>query len=92
MQNRELQAARQSAERLSERYTDLYDFAPTGYFSLDKQARIIEVNLTGAVMLGEERAQLGERSLTRFVAPESRPTFLSFLKGYFPDAANNVAR
>ena len=49
MQNAELQEGRNRMEILLEKYTDLYDFAPVGYFSLDEQARIIEVNLTGVV-------------------------------------------
>ena len=32
------------------------DFAPVGYMSLDEQGRILEVNLTGAVLLGVGRA------------------------------------
>ena len=43
-------------ETLLEKYTDLYDFAPVGYFSLDEQGRILEVNLTGAALLGVERS------------------------------------
>src|SRR6187431_1201239 len=35
MQNMELQEARDRMETLVEKYTDLYDFAPVGYFSLD---------------------------------------------------------
>jgi hypothetical protein len=48
MQNAELQAARDEAETALEKYTDLYDFAPVGYFSLDQAGLILEVNLTGA--------------------------------------------
>jgi PAS domain-containing protein len=48
MQNTELQEARDRMEAMVEKYTDLYDFAPVGYFSLDEQGCILEVNLTGA--------------------------------------------
>src|SRR5258706_15511637 len=48
MQNAELQKARDELELALEKYTDLYDFAPLGYFSLDPSADILEVNLTGA--------------------------------------------
>ena len=34
MQNGELQEARDRMEELLEKYTDFYDFAPVGYFSL----------------------------------------------------------
>ena len=49
MQNTELQQARDWMERLVEKYTDLYDFAPVGYFSLDERGVIREVNLTAAM-------------------------------------------
>ena len=47
MQNAELQKARDKAEAALAKYTDLYDLAPVGYFSLDPQGRILEANLTG---------------------------------------------
>jgi PAS domain S-box-containing protein len=83
MQNTELQAARDRMECLLEKYTDLYDFAPVGCFSLDEHGRILEVNLMGAALLGLERTQLINRPLPRFAAPASRPVLLAFLKRVF---------
>src|ERR1039458_5083293 len=77
MQNAELHEARDRMEALLEKYTDLYDFAPVGHFSLDESGRIMEVNLTGAALLGVERSRLINRSLPRFVAPASQPDFLA---------------
>jgi len=65
MQNEELQRAR-------DRYADLYDFAPVGYFTLDRKGKIIEVNLAGAQLLGAECDRLVNQSSFRWVAPESR--------------------
>ncbi|MCF7818585.1 MAG: PAS domain S-box protein [Kiritimatiellales bacterium] len=83
MQNDELQNARNEMEVLLEKYLDLYDFAPAGYFSLDAQGRILESNLTGAALLGVDRSQLINQCLTRFVAKEKRLDFLSFLEQVF---------
>jgi PAS domain S-box-containing protein len=83
MQNTELQTARDRLEGLLEKYTDLYDFAPMGCFSLDEQGHILEVNLTGAALIGVERSQLINRPLQRFADPASRPIFLAFLKRVF---------
>jgi len=47
MQNAELQEAQDRMDALLAKYTDLYDFAPVGYFSLDESGVILEVNLTG---------------------------------------------
>ncbi len=83
MQNTKLTDARDWMEELVEKYTDLYDFAPVGYFSLDEQGVIREVNLTGAALLGVERDQLVDGRFARFVAPASQPDFLAFLKRVF---------
>jgi len=52
MQNEELALAKERAERAEEKYTELYDFAPSGYFTLTLQGIIVEMNLRGAQMLG----------------------------------------
>jgi len=90
MQNAELQEARDRLEALLEKYTDLYEFAPVGYFSLDEPGRILEVNLTGAALLGVERSRLLGRRLPRFVAPTSQPIFLAFLEQVFAGAGKQV--
>jgi PAS domain S-box-containing protein len=83
MQNAELHEARDEIELALEKYTDLYDFAPVGYFSLDEQGLILEVNLRGAAMLGVERSQLVHRRLQLFVSPADRTMFLAFLEKVF---------
>ena len=83
MQNEELEEAKDKLEALLEKYTDLYDFAPVGYFSIDESDVILETNLTGAALLGVERSQLINRRLLLFMAPASRPIFLAFLKKVF---------
>jgi len=90
MQNAELQDARDRSEVLLEKYTDLFDFAPVGYFSLDEQGRILEVNLTGAAMLGVERFQLINQRLLRFVDPAGRPGVLTFLERVFARTGKQV--
>ncbi|HEV3272786.1 MAG TPA: histidine kinase [Candidatus Methylacidiphilales bacterium] len=83
MQNTELQDARNKVETLLETYTDLYDFAPVGYFSIDEQGVILEVNLTGAALLGIERSRLINQRMQGFIDPPSRAAFLAFLKKIF---------
>jgi PAS domain S-box-containing protein len=85
MQNAELQKARDELEAALEKYTDLYDFAPVGYFSLDEQGRILEANLTSAALLGVERSRLINRRLLVFVSPASRTGFLAFLGKAFTE-------
>ena len=90
MQNGELQHARDRLETVLEKYTDLYDFAPVGYFSVDEQGRILEVNLAGATLLGMERSRLIRRRLPGFVAPASRPIFEAFLERVFAGTGKRV--
>ncbi|HUG98131.1 MAG TPA: PAS domain-containing protein [Gammaproteobacteria bacterium] len=51
----------------------LYDFAPLSYFSVSPQGEINRVNVAGAALCGEERAELIGRRIDDFLAPESRP-------------------
>lgn len=83
LQNEELKQAKAWAEEALEKYTDLYDFAPVGYFSLDEKGLILDVNLTGATLLGIERCQLVRRRFQTFIAPRSRAAFDAFLGKIF---------
>src|ERR1700689_2678408 len=73
LQNAELQKARDELEVTLEKYTDLYDFTPMGYFSIDETGVILEANLMGAALLGVERHLLAKRRFQSFVAPAGRP-------------------
>jgi PAS domain S-box-containing protein len=90
IQNAELQEARDKMEVLLAKHTDLYDFAPISYFSLDEQGRILEVNLTGAALLGVERSRLIGRRLPRYVAPGSKSIFQAFLERVFAGPGKQV--
>ena len=71
VQNEELKRAELSLEESRDKYLDLYDFAPVGYFTINHAGRISEVNLTGAKLLGGERKQLIDKGFAHFVAPEN---------------------
>ena len=67
MQNEELLRARLALEISRDQYVDLYDFAPVGYITLTAAGRIAKINLTGATLLGVERAQLLQKPFAEFV-------------------------
>jgi len=72
MQNDELQRAQTALEDARNRYQDLYEFAPVGYLTLNREDRISEINLTGATLLGVERDKLIDLRFSQFIAPEYR--------------------
>jgi PAS domain S-box-containing protein len=65
MQNEALRKSLLALTHSRDRYIDLYEFAPVGYFTLDAEGRIADVNLTAASLLGIERNELLQ---TRFVS------------------------
>jgi PAS domain S-box-containing protein len=83
MQNEELEEVREKMEALLEKYTDLYDFAPVGYLTLDREGAIREANLAGANLLGIARSVLVKQRVGLFVSPADRPVFNAFLKKVF---------
>jgi len=83
LQNVELRAARDESEALLAKYTELYDFALVGYFTLTADGNIRLTNLTGSSMVGFGRSNLINHSFTMVVAPSQRADFRVFLKRVF---------
>jgi signal transduction histidine kinase len=83
LQNEELQRAHIEVETLLNKYTALYDFAPSGYFTLDREGAIRGLNLAGASLLGMERSRLVARRFDLFIAAAKRPAFTAFLRNAF---------
>jgi len=81
MQNDELRRAREELESSRNKYAELYDFAPVGYFTIDAAGLIREANLAGAQLLGMERKLLTKLPLISFIADaESRKIFSGHLE------------
>lgn len=80
MQNRELMKMHRELEVSRNRYSDLYDFAPIGYATFDGKGIILEINLTGAKLLGMKRDYLIGRSFTCFLAGEDVRLFDNHLQ------------
>ncbi|MBK5275184.1 MAG: response regulator [Desulfuromonadales bacterium] len=90
MQNAELRQAREQLEEALEQYTDLYDFAPVGYFTLDREGTINRVNFTAADLVGLERSRLVGRRFGYCVVGEARPAFAAFLGRVFASLAKET--
>ena len=91
MQNAELKRAQEELELSRNKFVELYDFAPVGYFTLDAQGRIEGVNLTGAHLLGIERELLLKRPFINFVADAAdREIFSKHRKEVFQKQASQT--
>jgi PAS domain S-box-containing protein len=72
MQNAELRRIQLELQENRDKYLDLYDFAPTGYFTLDSNSLILDVNLAGSKLLGSEKHRLIGTQFTAFISPDSQ--------------------
>ena len=89
MQNEELRNAQLELEDSRNNYSDLFDFAPVGYFVLDKKGNVSQVNLTGASMVGIERSLLLDNPFILCVCKEDRDSFYMKLREVFRTASRS---
>ena len=75
LQNEALRQANETSEVALKKYTMLFDLAAMGYFLLEPDGTICELNFTGADMLHERRFTLKDSNFKLFVADESKPVF-----------------
>lgn len=75
LQNEELQMAQDLLSESRDRYSDLYDFAPVGYLTLDRGGRILEINLTGAALLATDRPPMIGKPFQSFLVEEYSGSF-----------------
>jgi len=83
MQNEELRQANATAEAALKKYTLLYDLAPMGYFTLDGDGNICDLNFTGAEILGDKRFSLVHSNFKLFISEDSRLVFNDFFSKVF---------
>lgn len=83
LQNGKLKLSQIVSQDVVERYTDLFHFSTSGYFILSKDGEIIDLNKSGARMLGKERLEIKNRFFGFFVADKHKPIFSNFLQKVF---------
>ncbi len=81
--NEELRQSKNETAALLQKYIDVYDFAPVGYFTLNADGIIQQVNLTGARFLGVERSRLTGQQFRIHISDESYPSFKAFIRKTF---------
>ena len=80
IQNESLMSAQSALEETRDRFIELYDFAPTGYLTLDGHGVIRECNLTAAAMMGKSKGALEGMTLLGIVHADDRPSMIRFLR------------
>jgi len=90
LQNEELIRAKEKADSASEKYIELYDFAPSGYLTLSPIGEIIQLNLVAASMLAKDRSRLIKSSFGFYVSEQSKAVYNQFLEKVFLSKARET--
>jgi two-component system CheB/CheR fusion protein len=80
LQNEQLRDSRVELEQSLARYTELFDFAPIGYATLDASGIIRSLNHAGAELLQAERSRVIGRPFSSFVAKSDEGRYLDLLQ------------
>ncbi len=89
-QNKALQKAKIESERARKKYTKLYDFAPTGYCTIKRDGKIIEINIKGAEILSNnEPSELINRNIKDFLNNQAISTISNFLSNLYENKTSN---
>ena len=75
MQNEELRRLQQDLEKARDKYSDLYDFSPVSYFTINEKGIILEANLTATAMVGVARGLLIDRPFSDFIVRDDQDVF-----------------
>ena len=88
----ELRRSQEELETSRNKYAFLYDFAPVGYFTLERDCAIRSVNLAGERLLGVSESGLIGRRFTHFVTKEYGQVFDRFITQVFASHMKQTCR
>ncbi|WP_121810301.1 PAS domain-containing sensor histidine kinase [Mucilaginibacter kameinonensis] len=80
MQNDELRIANEKLELQQLKFSGIYDLAPIGYYILNKEGLVSEVNNAGILLLETGKGNVIGNRLQSFVAPEYRDVYHVFFR------------
>ena len=80
LQSEQLEQSRDELSHALDRYVERYDFAPVGYFAVQRDGKIIEGNLAAAELCGVQRDALSGLRIDNLVSSQSRHALLALLK------------
>ncbi len=82
MQNEELLQTQESLEASRTEYFELYDLAPVGYMTVDDKGMILKVNLWVCNHLRENRMDLVNRPLSKWIVRQDEDLYFLFRKRF----------
>lgn len=82
IQNEELRRIQFDLQSAKYRYSDLYDFAPVGYITVEHEGTIVSANLMASRMLNRERSTLIGAKLASFCPVDSRQLLAGHLENF----------
>jgi PAS domain S-box-containing protein len=71
-QNEELRQAQVNVEQIGQRYRDLFEYSPVGYFIIDDNYAVLDANIAGMGMLGRTKGRIAGKPFLLFVEKSSR--------------------
>ena len=83
LQNEDLMLSRSNEQEAAEKNAELYDFAPSGFFTLSREGEIFDININGAKILIKERSHLINSRFGLFISRDTQPIFNLFLTEVF---------
>ncbi|MEJ6981794.1 PAS domain S-box protein [Pedobacter sp. P351] len=83
MQNDELKLSNEEVENQRHKFVGLYDLAPVGYFILDHNGIILEVNTTGCNQLESAKRTIVNRRFQSFLDSSDADAFYLFFRRIF---------
>jgi PAS domain S-box-containing protein len=92
MQNDQLLQAQEQLQTSYNKYLDLYDFAPVGYFTITQRGKIVEANLTLVNLLGINRNNLIGQQFTHFIDKDSQDAFYLYCQQMSVDSTTETTQ
>ena len=80
MQNEELIEAQLKLEESRRKYLDLYNSAPIGYFTINNDGLIVDVNQTGTIFLGANKSEIIKSAFILYITPHSQHKFCKHIE------------
>ena len=80
LQNQSLREAMLEIEQSRNKFVDLYNFIPLGYFTLNESGLILEANQAGADLIGVNKHRLLNQVLLRYIAPSFQYIYVEHCK------------